>query len=177
MTREIAADVFTTDYSGAPGKRSFFLQARRGEETVTFAVEKQQVVVLAEKMGELLLMVDREDTLVGADPARDPALAPREEEPQERVGAIGLAYDESDDQVLVAIDPLDPERETAEETEVPGSAPGSVRILIRRDQVRSFILHALAVVGEGRPLCRLCGLPMDPEGHSCPASNGHRVRA
>jgi uncharacterized repeat protein (TIGR03847 family) len=49
-----------------------------------------------------------------------------------------------------------------------------VQFHLRRDQVRAFILHALAVVAEGRPLCQLCGLPIDPEGHICPASNGHR---
>lgn len=177
MTREISAEVFTIDYSGSPGERSFFLQAREGDESVTLGLEKQQAALLAEKLAELLLMVDREDTLSKAEPARDPALATWDEEPGERVGAIGLAYDDEADRVLVAIDPVDPDQEEAEEPEMPGSAPGSVRILIRRDQVRAFVLHALAVVGEGRPLCRLCGLPMDPQGHSCPASNGHRVHA
>jgi uncharacterized repeat protein (TIGR03847 family) len=50
----------------------------------------------------------------------------------------------------------------------------AIRFVLRRDQVRTFILHALAVVAEGRPICQLCGLPMDPGGHNCPASNGHR---
>lgn len=177
MTREIAAEVFTTDYSGTAGNRTFFLQARRAEDTVTLGVEKQQVVLLAEKLAELLLMVDREDTLAEAEPARDPALESWQEEPEDRVGAIGLAYIEEVDQVMVALDPVEAAPDEVEETEMPGSAPGSTRILLRRDQVRSFVLHALAVIGEGRPLCRLCGLPMDPEGHSCPASNGHRTIA
>lgn len=177
MTREITAEIFTTDYKGTPGKRSFFLQARRADETITLGAEKQQISLLAEKMGELLLMIDREDTVTGAPPARDPALDPRDEEPEDRVGAIALAYDEDGDRVLVAIDPLVPEGGEVQESEMPGTAPGSVRILIRRDQARAFVLHAMAVVDEGRPLCRLCGLPMDPDGHSCPASNGHRVQA
>jgi hypothetical protein len=46
---------------------------------------------------------------------------------------------------------------------------------LRRDQVRTFVLHAQAIVDEGRPLCQLCGLPIDPSGHACPASNGHRL--
>jgi uncharacterized repeat protein (TIGR03847 family) len=48
-----------------------------------------------------------------------------------------------------------------------------VRFLLTRAQVRAFVLHALAIVEEGRPLCQLCGLPMDADGHLCPASNGH----
>jgi hypothetical protein len=30
------------------------------------------------------------------------------------------------------------------------------------------------LVNAGRPRCSLCGHPMDPEGHSCPRTNGHR---
>lgn len=174
MSREIHAQVLTVDYQGKPGKRAFFLQARGPDETITFAIEKQQVVLLAEKLGEVLLMIDREDAITGARPERDPGLASAADEPSERVGSIGLAYDDDVDQVVVAIDPLVPGEE---EEDMPGRAPDTVRILIGRDQVRAFILHALAVVDEGRPLCRLCGLPMDPEGHACPASNGHHVHA
>jgi uncharacterized repeat protein (TIGR03847 family) len=57
--------------------------------------------------------------------------------------------------------------------EEPEMEEDSVRLMLRRDQARMFVLHALAVVGEGRPICQLCGLPMDPSGHLCPASNGH----
>jgi hypothetical protein len=33
------------------------------------------------------------------------------------------------------------------------------------------------LVRAGRPACPLCGNPMDPEGHSCPRTNGHRSPA
>jgi uncharacterized repeat protein (TIGR03847 family) len=55
-----------------------------------------------------------------------------------------------------------------------GEDDEGIRFLLRRDQVRAFVLHAVAIVDEGRPTCQLCGLPIDPEGHNCPASNGHR---
>jgi len=29
------------------------------------------------------------------------------------------------------------------------------------------------VVAQGRPVCPLCGQPMDPDGHFCPRANGH----
>jgi uncharacterized repeat protein (TIGR03847 family) len=62
--------------------------------------------------------------------------------------------------------------EEGEEDPVPEAIAG-LRLRLRRDQVRSFVLHALAVVDEGRPICPLCNLPMNPEGHDCPAGNGH----
>jgi uncharacterized repeat protein (TIGR03847 family) len=164
--REITPQVFTTGYTGTPGHRAFYLQARTESDTLTFALEKAQVSVLAEKLGELLLMIDREDTISGAPPVRDPALETDLTEPEWRVGTIGLAYDEGTDVVSLLIEPSDGDEEGDEDTD-------TVRFILRRDQVRAFILHAMAVVAEGRPLCQLCGLPMDPEGHACPASNGH----
>jgi uncharacterized repeat protein (TIGR03847 family) len=170
--REITPEIFTTGYTGTPGHRAFYIQARTDTDTLTYSLEKAQVSVLAEKLGELLLMIDREDTISGAQPVRDPALETDLTEPEWRVGAIGLAYDEEADLISLFIEP-----NTGDEEDVAESETDAVRFLLRRDQVRSFILHAMAVVAEGRPLCQLCGLPMDPEGHSCPASNGHHPAA
>jgi uncharacterized repeat protein (TIGR03847 family) len=171
---EITPEVFTADYVGEPGKRSFFLQARSPHNFYSFALEKQQVAVLAEKLRELLLLVDTDDTVKSATPSRDPALTLQEPiEPEWRVGTMGLAYEESDDRVVVLAQPVEVAEEDALES-VDEEEEDGIRILLRRDQARSFVLHASAIVEEGRPTCQLCGLPMDPEGHACPASNGHR---
>ncbi len=168
---DLQPEVFTADYTGEPGQRTFFLQAR-GDVTLSYLVEKQQVQLLAEKLRDILLLVDQSDTIVAATPARDPAFtlsAPIE--PEWRVGSMGLGYVEDSDQVVISMNPASEEATAPEDIE-PESF--EVRFLLRRDQVRSFVLHTLAVVAEGRPLCQLCGLPMDPSGHLCPASNGHR---
>jgi uncharacterized repeat protein (TIGR03847 family) len=171
MSTEITPEVFTADFTGEPGHRAFYLQARSSVDMFSFAVEKQQVQVLAEKLKEMLILIDQEDTIMASMPERDPALGLREPvEPQWQVGMIGLAYDESEDRVLVVLHPTGDEEEEEEPDEDEG-----FRVLLRRDQVRTFTLHAEAVLGEGRPLCQLCGLPMDPEGHVCPASNGHHL--
>jgi uncharacterized repeat protein (TIGR03847 family) len=173
---EITPDVFTADYIGEPGQRAFFLQARSEELIYSFLLEKQQVAVLAEKLRELLLIVDKEDTIKTATPERDPGLQLQQPlEPEWRVGTMGLAYDEAPDQVVVLAQPVAPEGEEEEPAEpVEPEEDEGIRFLLRRDQVRAFVLHAGAVVEEGRPTCQLCGLPMDPAGHICPASNGHR---
>ncbi len=166
----LTPDVFTADYIGEPGRRAFFLQSRVAGATRSFLVEKQQVSVLAEKLRELLLLVDENDTIHGATPARDPALGLHEPvEAEWRVGTMGLAYDEDDDLVVLFAQPADEQDEGERLSEQAG-----LRFFLRRDQVRSFVLHAMAVVAEGRPTCQLCGLPIDPAGHLCPASNGHR---
>jgi uncharacterized repeat protein (TIGR03847 family) len=179
---EITPEIFTADYVGRPGRRTFYLQARSAASTVSLLAEKQQLEALAEKLRELLVIVDGSDTITQSTAQRDPALAMVPEEPQGRVGTIGLAYEEDNDRVLIVVQSLQ-EEALQEEGELQEGAvpPGAgedleegFRFVLRRDQVRAFVLHSEAVVAEGRPLCRLCGLPMDPEGHACPASNGHR---
>src|SRR5918995_5993650 len=44
---------------GDPGNRTFFLQARDGGRVVSVALEKVQVAVLAERLGDLLGELDR----------------------------------------------------------------------------------------------------------------------
>jgi uncharacterized repeat protein (TIGR03847 family) len=166
---EFTPETFTADYIGRPGRRTFYLQARSTVSTVSLLVEKQQVEALSEKLRELLILVDSADTVGRSSAQRDPALAITDpDEPQWRVGTIGLAYQEDVDKFVVQVEPIEEEGE-------PDQPDDGFRFLLRRDQVRAFVLHSEAVVAEGRPLCQLCGLPMDPEGHACPASNGHRL--
>ncbi|MGH2756465.1 MAG: DUF3090 family protein [Actinomycetota bacterium] len=167
-----APEVFTADYLGTPGKRTFFIQVQDVHGTTSYLVEKAQVAALAERLREMLVLIDQEDTIRSAVPARDPGLALVEPvEPTWRIGTIGLAYEEGTDQVVIAVE------EIAEEEAPEDPDRGSATFLLRRDQVRAFVLHSVAIVDEGREICQLCGLPMDPAGHQCPASNGHHVRA
>ncbi|MEA2506270.1 MAG: hypothetical protein QOH48_888 [Actinomycetota bacterium] len=176
MNQDLIPEIFTADYMGRPGARVFYIQARGDFGSQAYLVEKQQVAVLADKLRELLVMVDPADTVAGAEPARDPALQLLEPvEPEWRIGMMGLTYEETEELVLVLVRPVDEQTPDEEPTlEDDDDGPG-VQFHLRRDQVRAFILHALAVVAEGRPLCQLCGLPIDPDGHICPASNGHRI--
>lgn len=167
---EQSPEIFTADYVGEPGKRTFFLQSQLEGATTSFLVEKQQVSVLADRMRDVLMMIDEQDTIKSAIPSRDPGLdAAQPVEPEWRVGNMGLAYDDDQDRVIVLLEEVQSEDE-------PDPDAGAARLTLRRDQTRSFILHALAIVSEGRPICQLCGLPMDPEGHQCPASNGHHAQ-
>ena len=168
---EFTPEIFTADYVGRPGRRTFYLQARAPAESISLLAEKQQVEALAEKLRELLVIVDDGDTITQSTAQRDPALAIEPGEPQGRVGTIGLAYEEDNDRVLIVVQPA----QENEEADEPDDLEGGFRFVLRRDQVRAFVLHSEAVVAEGRPLCQLCGLPMDPDGHMCPASNGHRL--
>ena len=169
---DITPETFVADYTGQPGERTFFIQSR-GEVTRTFLAEKQQIELLAERLREMLLLLDSEDSVLQATPARDPGLSLETPiEAEWPIGTIAIGYIEESDNVVVSLAPAQ-----EDPPEDPEDIEFDARFFLRKDQVRAFVLHALAVVGEGRPLCQLCGLPMDPSGHNCPASNGHRPEA
>ena len=166
-------DVFTTGTVGPPGQRVFFLQVRDEALTVTLRCEKQQVAALAEYFGGLLEDLDPAPygVAVGDLSLVEPAQAIW------TVGAIGVAYDEPSDRVVVVLEeltdtPPDADLEADDEMLAPDDESGaSVRVRLSRSQVSAFVHHSRAVVSSGRPPCRFCGLPIDPDGHPCPRMN------
>ena len=62
-------DRFIAGTIGEPGRRTFFLQARKGRELVSVALEKAQVAVLAQQLDALLdLLADRGVSGIPTDP-------------------------------------------------------------------------------------------------------------
>src|SRR2546430_16591379 len=86
---------FVAGTVGEPGDRTFYLQASASGRTVTVALEKAQVSLLADRLEELLSEVQRRLGVPMPEAAPredlDPLEAPVEEE--FRVGAMGLAWD------------------------------------------------------------------------------------
>lgn len=157
----------TTGAVGPPGKRVFYLQARKDDELVTLLVEKHQVQSLAIGLEEFLAELHKRlpDLPEASADYDDEQMALEEPlDPRFRVGQIGLGYDEDSDRlVLVARELIDEEAES----EV-------VRFWCTRSQLRAMCYWGLEVASRGRPICGNCGEPKDPEGHFCPKSNGHK---
>jgi uncharacterized repeat protein (TIGR03847 family) len=166
-------DKLTTGAVGEPGERTFFLQARQGERTVTIAVEKQQVELLASSILEILATVDLE---TGDGPDEEELELEPPLEPLWRAGRLSIGYAEDRDLMLLELTELLPGEED-EEDDPPedGPEPDRVRIWATREQMLALSRHGSAVAARGRPRCQFCGNPMDPEGHTCPAMNGHRA--
>lgn len=153
---------------GEPGHRTFFLQARDAERLVTLLVEKEQVELLAASVIEILARigeeVEEEDDAAGLE-LEDPL------EPEWRAGRLSLGYEPERDMMLLEAEELLTEEDEADEDE---REPDRVRFYATRDQMLALARHGAAVAAAGRPRCELCGNPMDPDGHTCPALNGHR---
>jgi uncharacterized repeat protein (TIGR03847 family) len=164
----------TADAVGEPGRRTFYLQAASGAEQVTLLVEKEQVRRLAERLESWLpeLAADRPEDPEEAAAAETGELGLVEPlEPDFRVGQLTLTYDPDRDRVVVVATEL----LTADDEDAAGLPdPLEVRLTVTRPQLRVLARHGSQVVARGRPLCPLCGNPLDPAGHVCPAQNGHR---
>jgi uncharacterized repeat protein (TIGR03847 family) len=169
---------------GPPGQRTFFLQARAGNRVTSVALEKEQVTVLAERIGDLLDQVAQQ-TDVDTSAASDQVDAEPLEQPiveEFRAGTMTLAWDGDDEVVAIEVFPVD---ETSDEP-LPGSEdpPEELAVEPEVDELllvrvpaataRGFVSRALAVVSAGRPACPFCGGPIDPDGHLCPRANGFR---
>jgi len=61
----------------------------------------------------------------------------------------------------------------------PDGANGDVEVQVWADrrQMRTLSKQIVEVCAAGRPICPLCGGPMDPDGHTCVRSNGHMTHA
>jgi uncharacterized repeat protein (TIGR03847 family) len=68
----------------------------------------------------------------------------------------------------------DPIEELEEMREATVREPARIRFWATREQMLSLARHGALVCAAGRPLCQLCKNPIDPEGHVCPALDGHR---
>jgi uncharacterized repeat protein (TIGR03847 family) len=155
-------DRFTAGTVGEPGARVFFLQAVEGDLVVSLRLEKQQVGALAQYLLGILadLPVVAETEL----PARLELIEPVV--PEWVVGTLSVAYDDAEDRIILQADELVDEE--------AGEEGGHARFHLTRAQVVAYCGHADELMSGGRPPCPICGQPMDPEGHVCPRSNGHK---
>ncbi len=146
---------------GEPGQRTFRLVVEAENGSAFIWVEKEQLSALGlaiKRFGEEL------GGSVGSSP--DPASleAPREPSVDFKVASLGLAYDEGRELFAVL----------AYDTEDFESKRATVAFWTTRARAHTLADEALEVVAAGRPICFLCKQPMDPEGHGCARSNGHR---
>lgn len=148
-------DRFSVGTTGPVGQRLFLLHFAEGATTVTVKVEKQQVAVLASYLARIVRELGRPGHLP------DDLDFDVDAEPDWVVGTIGVSYDEDADRLVVVVE------EAGEEGIV-------ARLAVTREQAAAFAIRATTLVEAGRPPCPLCGLPLDPSGHDCPRTNGHR---
>jgi uncharacterized repeat protein (TIGR03847 family) len=166
---------FVAGTVGPPGQRVFFLQARDLRRLVSVSCEKEQLVLLSDRLLDLL------DERAGAAGAEAAAAAYADDAPLDtpiedefRVSTLSLAWDPDRPSVVIE---ATPEEDGAEEQgpEREGVTPTEgLRVTMSPAQARAFARRAQALISAGRPPCPFCGGPLDPQGHVCPRANGYR---
>lgn len=179
---------FVAGTVGQPGERTFYLQARGSGRITSVALEKQQVGVLAERVGELLDEVLRRSGGTAPVPAVAPDsiedLGPLDQPLVEefRVGTMALSWDGEAEQVVIEAQAVSEDDADApvddgtsdDSSDDSAEGPTLLRVHITGAMARAFAKRALSLVAAGRPPCPFCGLPLDAEGHICPRQNGYR---
>ncbi len=183
---------FVAGTIGRPGDRTFFLQARDGARVVSVVLEKVQVAVLADGLGNLLAELERRGVqgvaaseIAGAATTGAAATGPDDTGPLDepineafRAGSLTLGWDGDAERVLVearAQSEDGAEIHADEDDDADEDGPDLLRVRMTASAARSFVARAARIVAAGRPPCPLCGAPLDPQGHICPRRNGHYV--
>ena len=169
-------DRFVAGTVGEPGNRTFYLQAVHGTRVISVMMEKQQVEMLAERIGALLVEINRRfGTPLPSDGEVEdlnPLTSPVDAE--FRVGTMGLGWDaEAQSVVVELLEVSDTEYDASVILDDSEDGPDAVRVFLSPDSARQFAARSRLVISAGRPPCPLCDEPLDPEGHFCVRTNGY----
>jgi len=168
-------DRFIAGTVGEPGDRVFYLQAVHDSRIVSVMLEKQQVQILADRMGLLLEEVHRRFGTAVPDELPvdiDPLVTPIEAE--FRVGTMGLGWDSDSGAVVVELLAVtDTELDESVVLDDTEEGPDAVRVFLTPVQAREFAARSDMVIAAGRAPCPLCGEPIGGDGHICIRTNGY----
>jgi uncharacterized repeat protein (TIGR03847 family) len=171
-------DRFVAGTVGQPGDRTFYLQAVHQTRVVSVLLEKQQVQILADRVGALLDEVHRRfgtpvppasDEVVDLNPLVMPI------DTEFRVGTMGLGWDAESRAVVVELLAItEGEFDESVVLDDTDEGPDAVRVFLSPEAAREFANRAAKVISAGREPCPLCGEPLDAAGHMCVRTNGYR---
>jgi uncharacterized repeat protein (TIGR03847 family) len=156
------ADLLEPEAIGEPGQRVFRLRVVSGAEAASLWLEKEQLAALTLALRRLLEQLE-EDESDDEPPGPPPQSFPARPNVDFKLGRLGIGYDEKRRMVTIF----------AYEMELEEDAPPTFACQVSLGQCASFAEQAEATIGAGRPICVLCGLAIDKDGHQCQRRNGH----
>lgn len=161
-----SVDRFVAGTVGQPGERAFFVQAKSGSRLVTVALEKAQVAALTQRL-EMVVNDLRKNGIPRqiSSETRDDAPLDTPIEAEFEVGAISMAWDETQSLMIVELFEITSEEEEPE---------NCLRVSLNLSECDAFVKRSKALISAGRLPCPFCGIPIDPQGHLCPRANGYR---
>ena len=151
---------------GQPGQRTFRVHVLNANgESASVWMEKEQLAALGEAVTNVLTDQDfRYAPLPADDQAEEPVFA-LNSDVEFRAGQMSMGVDPEERRIVIT----SAEAGTADEAELAG-------VSFAFDYRKGYELSEQIrdVVAAGRRPCPLCSAPLDPEGHVCVRTNGHK---
>ena len=154
---------------GEPGDRRFRVRVVVGSKTASLWMEKEQIAALSLALRRLLEQTKDTDPAGESAPVTSSGEFPAEADVDFKLSRLGIGHDEA--ATSISIFAYDMEVDTEDDDASP-----TFSCQITREQARVFGDRAEKIVNAGRPVCVLCGGPLDPSGHKCQRRNGHSER-
>jgi uncharacterized repeat protein (TIGR03847 family) len=155
LVRGVDAQTF-----GQPGQRTFRLRiVGEDAQTASLWLEKEQVQALSLALKQMLAQLEYDKEPPAADAGEFPVVADHDF----RVGRMGMGFNASDRTVILF----------TYEVGVEDDDTPTLRARLSQEACASLGVLLDDIIAGGRPICPLCGLPIDAEGHACVRSNGH----
>jgi uncharacterized repeat protein (TIGR03847 family) len=147
---------------GPPGQRRFRLTVQNDEASAALWLEKEQLAALGTALDQQLARTRGAKGPSPSSAAAEPPPFPLNPSVDLQVGQLSLGYDDSRHVFVLQIYALD--------ADAGGQATFSCAA--SRDQARRLIDEIARLMAAGRPVCPLCGAPIQGA-HVCPRANGH----
>jgi len=174
-------EILGTEAIGQPGQRRFRLFALVRDISVAMWMEKEQLSNLSLALDRILAQLteggmlrieaqaEPQPTLVGA-----PASFPQKPSFEFQVGQLRISYDERSNLLVLIGVPLEVVIERGQEPQVILREEDTLSFNFTLLQAQELSRAITVLVTSGRPVCPLCGTPLDGGPHACIRQNGHR---
>jgi uncharacterized repeat protein (TIGR03847 family) len=170
------------DAVGRPGQRRFRMFARSTRASAVMWMEKEHLNSLSLALDQFLALategeVLRTEARAGTSLSRlkgmppDFPLAPTYDF---QVGQMKLNYDEREETFVLNVTPLEMIVEPGQDPLIEMHEDESIQFAFTQQGAQELSNAIAEVVAAGRPVCPLCGTPLDGGPHSCVKQNGHR---
>jgi uncharacterized repeat protein (TIGR03847 family) len=166
---------------GQPGQRRFRLFAVVRDISIALWMEKEQLNNLSIALDRILAQLTegrilRTEAQASAQPPPEgaPANFPAKPNYEFQVGQLRISYDERRNLLVLISVPLEIVMEPGQEPQVILREEDSLSFRFTLQQAQHLSSSITILVSSGRPVCPLCGTPLDDGPHACAKQNGHR---
>jgi uncharacterized repeat protein (TIGR03847 family) len=157
------AELLEPEAIGEPGQRVFRLRVMSGTEAASLWLEKEQLAALTLAIRQLIEQADEDAESDEPEPEPPERPFPTEAEIDFKLGRLGIGYDEGRKMVTIFAYAQDLEEDD----------PPTFACQASLAQCEVFAERAETTINAGRPICILCGVAIEANGHKCLRRNGH----